>query len=62
MKEVTKKEFFEAIGHQDAIVSVKGNYPYTSNFTLRNSQRLLGQIVDVQVSPAIVESHYYLPD
>lgn len=45
MKEVTKDEFYAAIGEQDACVRVTGDYPYTSLFELRNTRQLVGKVI-----------------
>lgn len=46
MNKVTKDEFYAHVGRRDAIVSVVGDFPYTSEFTLRNSRNLIGKAVD----------------
>ncbi len=43
MRKVTKDEFFKAIGPLDVVVSVHGDYPYTTEFRLR-AGRLVGKI------------------
>ncbi len=68
MKEVTKDEFYAAVGNLDAIVNIANpaNYPYTSEFTLRHSRKLLGKVVDGYTDdipnqyPTV--SRYYLHD
>lgn len=47
MKQVTYREFYDAIGQQDAVTSIENeySYPYTSLFKLRNGE-LLGKVVD----------------
>lgn len=67
MKEVTKDEFYRAIGPQDAIDSLRtvvedGRTDYAHTFTLRYSRRVLGEIIpkkELNKYPYFVK-HYYL--
>jgi hypothetical protein len=45
MKEVTQKEFYEAIGNRDVVLSTLGNFPFTTEFKLRRGG-LVGKSVD----------------
>jgi hypothetical protein len=44
MREVTKDEFFAAIGNQNVHPSVQGDWPYTSRFLNRQTGREAGRI------------------
>ena len=46
MKEVTKEEFDNKIGQLDVEVCSIGNFPYTTNFTLKRNRELIGKTVD----------------
>lgn len=47
MKKVTKDTFYATVGDVDAVVLiVPGDYPYTAEFKLRNSGRVIGKAVD----------------
>jgi hypothetical protein len=48
MKEVTKEQFYNFIGPQDACIGIENpfNYPYTTNFKLRHSNKLIGISID----------------
>lgn len=65
MKEVTKDEFFNFVGPQDACVSVENpyKYPYTSLFKLRHNRKLVGKIVsgytnNIENQYPIVQRYY----
>ena len=46
MREVTKDEFYRAIGNGDIVSRVaQGKYPYTSIFETRYGQREVGRVV-----------------
>ena len=62
MKEVTKTEFYAAIGNQDACIRIENQYkwPYTTLFELRHSRKLVGKVVD-SVENGLTVSKYYLP-
>ena len=46
MKEVTIDEFYKAIGPLDVVLSAVGDYPYTTEFKMRNSGTIKGKVVD----------------
>ncbi len=67
MREVSKKEFHESVGSQDACISIDRDckYPYTILFELRWSHKLVGKIVNsytdnIENNYPIVNK-YYLP-
>lgn len=60
MKQVTNKEFFDAIGELNVTVSPIGNYPYKSEFRLKDYKRtLVGYIQDIDLGGFVI-SEYYL--
>ena len=46
MKKVNKDSFYKKIGDLDVIVSVIGNYPYTTLFLIRHTRKEIGRVVD----------------
>jgi len=44
-REVSKEQFYKIIGVGDVVSTVKGKYPYTTEFKLRYG-RLVGKTVD----------------
>lgn len=62
-RQVTKEEFYAAIGHLDVNPSIlPGPYPYTSEFKMRHSRAVVG--IKVGYRPegrALPVSAYYLP-
>lgn len=67
MKEVTKDEFYKAIGPQDAITDMRtivedGQTAYAHTFKLRYQRTVLGEIIpkkELDRYPYFVK-HYYL--
>lgn len=55
-REVNKEEFYEAIGCKDVTVTPKGNYPFRTDFSYKNGQRV-GYVQDIENS---LKSKYYL--
>lgn len=65
MREVTKDEFYEVIGNKDIVSSIlyPYNYPYTSIYKLRHSQKEFGRIVNFKFSEVRmhpITTKYYL--
>lgn len=62
MKEVTKEGFYNSIKPKDAVVSVQGDFPYTSIFSLRNNHKILGKAVDSYMNGknGLIKTTYYL--
>lgn len=62
MKQVTKNTFYDTIGNLDAISTVLGNFPYTTEFKLRNNGRVIGKVVDriSEQSDEYEVSDYYI--
>ena len=65
MVEVTKEEFYRAIGPLNATPTPVGTYPYTNEFRLFYSRRLVGKIVPSEVDPKKYPypwfiNHYYI--
>lgn len=58
-KKVTSEEFYKAIGELVVTVTPKGNYPYCTDFCLRNGNRI-GYIQDIAVNGVMVGEEYYL--
>lgn len=56
MKEVTKEYFYSKIGKLDVTVYPIGNFPYTTEFKLRNG-RIVGKTVETLPRP-ITEKYY----
>lgn len=56
MKAISKKDFYNIIGKMDVIIDVKGNYPFTTMFKLRNGN-VVGKSVDVLNKK---ESNYFI--
>jgi hypothetical protein len=46
MKEVTRDEFYATVGNVDAVVNSVGDYPYTSEYRMRISNKLIGKAVN----------------
>lgn len=44
-KEVTKNEFYGSVGQLDVTVNVRGNFPYTTLFCLRNRE-IKGKVIE----------------
>jgi hypothetical protein len=66
MKELSKDEFYKAIGKLDAITELVGNFPYTTHFKMRASGRIVGTVVDsISTDPdpdvEYLQSKFYLP-
>jgi len=64
MKEVTKDDFYQVIGPLNVMVSTIGDYPYTSEFRLKDSNILIGRVIPRKESstyPYFI-NHYYLYD
>ncbi len=61
MRQVSKEEFYNHIGNQDAVVGKpQGTYPYTSYFKLRNG-RTLGEVRDrlgTENEPYLVSEYF----
>ena len=63
-KEVTNKEFFDAIGPTDVSPYITTEkYPYTSEFRTRTGV-VVGKIVDSYITgnAGLTRSKYYLPE
>jgi hypothetical protein len=61
-REVTKDEFFNAIGPKNVHPTPEGKYPYTSVFydpNRREHGRIVGELKD---GTHTVVNRYYLPD
>lgn len=59
MKQVTTKEFFDSVGKLNVTVAPIGNYPYKSEFRLKNSNRaLVGYIQDVDLGGFVISKYY----
>ena len=56
MKEVTKEYFYSKIGKLDVTVYPRGEFPYTTEFKLRNGQ-MMGKVVESLPRP-ITEKYY----
>ena len=62
MKEVTRKEFFEAIGKLDVHPHPEGKWPYTSYFKTPSGQ-VRGAIEDhLPEDSGLTKSRYHLPN
>ena len=61
MREVTGKEFFEVVGKLDVTVTPKGNYPYRTDFCLRNGVRA-GYIQEIDLGGFVICRHYLCGD
>ncbi len=60
MKQVTRNEFYKAISTGDVVGEIiNDKYPYTYEFRIRNSGRVIGRIVGT-VSNGLEENQYYL--
>ncbi len=68
MKNVSKDEFYNIIGPQDACVRIENEYkwPYTTLFELRHARKLVGKIVITSPENTghkyPLTTNYYLPD
>ncbi len=67
MREVSKKEFHESVGSQDAYIRIDSDckYPCTILFRLRRRHKLVGKIVNLYIDNIEnnhpKENKYYLP-
>ena len=57
MKQVTSKEFYNAIGKLDVTVTPKGNYPYRTDFCRRNGERV-GYTQGYDLAGLVVDLYY----
>lgn len=46
MKEVTIEEYHAHFMHKDAVLSLHGNWPYTSEWRMRGSGKLLAKCIE----------------
>lgn len=46
MKESTKEEFYREIGPCDVELRVVGQFPFTTEFRIKENRRLIGKIVE----------------
>lgn len=46
MRKVTKEQYYESFMNKDAVLSLKGNYPYTAEWTLRGSREIIAKSVE----------------
>lgn len=59
MKRVTMKEFFDIVGKLNVTVSATGNYPYKSEFRLKNYERaLVGYIQNIDLGGFTINECY----
>ena len=60
-REVTKDEFFRAMGPQDVHPSIQGRWPYTSNWNTR-AGKTIGKTEDyLPEGSALTKTRYWLP-
>jgi len=64
MREVTKEQFYAAIGHLDVVSTVIGDFPFTTEFKMRHGGLLKGKIIDRygEGEEDHTVSQYYLPN